>query len=101
MQNNCGTNRPSAGLINASAVGAELEVQMTTACNWENRVRREVRPILNDGAWVGDEVRSTPNGRVLPITGHVMHEHEYIARYERATYIWDTNGTGHRTPRKD
>jgi len=74
----------------------KLEVQMTTACNWENRVRREVRPILNDGAWIGGEVRSTPNGRVLPITGHVMHEHEYIARYERATYIWDTNGTQRR-----
>jgi len=69
---------------------------MSSACNWENRVRRTPHVILNDGAFLRDEVKSVPNGRVLPITGHVMMDHSYVAEYERATYVWDRDGTGRR-----
>ena len=69
---------------------------MTTACNWVNRVRREEKPILNDGAWLGGRVISTPSGNRLPITGHEECYHEYHAEYANATYIWDSDGNGRR-----
>lgn len=69
---------------------------MSTSCNWENRVKRVPHVILHDGAFVRDEVISVPNGQVLPITGHVMHDHSYRAEYEHAVYVWDKDGTGRR-----
>jgi hypothetical protein len=82
---------------------------MTSACNWVNRVKRaaptilgfngKLGPIQSDGAFITDRVESRDTSRVLPITGHRMHNHFYIAEYERATYIWDENGASKRIPR--
>ena len=72
---------------------------MTSACNWVNRVKRVETPIISDGAFITDRVESRDTGRVLPITGHRMHNHFYIAEYERATYVWDENGASKRIPR--
>jgi hypothetical protein len=79
---------------------------MTSACNWENRVKRaapaiigfngKLGPIQSDGAFIGDRVESVDINRVLPITEHRMHNHFYIAEYEHATYVWDENGSSRR-----
>lgn len=74
---------------------------MTTACNWMNRVRRDTKPVLNDGAWIGDRIVSFPSRNKYPITGHEEHFHEYQAEYANAVYIWDREGTGRRVAKKD
>ena len=69
---------------------------MSASCNWENRVRRESKPIISDGAWLGMEVISTPSGNTYPVTHHIEHHHTFESRYERATYVWDRDGNSKR-----
>jgi len=69
---------------------------MSASCNWENRVRRESKVIVSDGAHLGCRVISTPSGQVYPVTGHVEHHHTMESRYERATYVWDREGSSKR-----
>ena len=62
-----GTNPPRRRLT-IVPIGHILEVHMTSACNWENRVKRvapaiigfngKLGPIQSDGAFIGDRVES-------------------------------------------